>query len=276
MTGSGQRDDAGLVVAGYDLVHAAFARSPSLQRMWRVIAAGADYPEPFVHFSFLTLAEARRLAAEVRVRPGDLLIDLGCGTGGPGLWTCDATETRLRGIDVSAAAVALATERAAALGLPDRAGFAVGTFADTGLDDAVADAVMSVDALQYAPDKRAAFAEVSRILRPGGRLVFTNFELEPDRVAGLPVYGMDPVADYRPLLEAAGFDVDAYEETPGWDERLTAGYEAILASADVLRKEMGDAAYELMASDMSFTVEHKPYRRRVFAVASRTPDGGDA
>ena len=68
---------------------------------------------------------------------------------------------------------------------------------------------MTIDALQYAPDKRAALEEVARILVLGGRFVFLVFELEPARVAGLPVVGADPVDDYAPLLTATGFSVTA-------------------------------------------------------------------
>ena len=66
---------------------------------------------------------------------------------------------------------------------------------------------MSVDAFQYAPDKRAALAEFFRILRPGGRVSIIAFEVDPAKVAGVPVIGADPIPDYRPLLEAGtGFE----------------------------------------------------------------------
>jgi ubiquinone/menaquinone biosynthesis C-methylase UbiE len=96
-----------------------------------------------------------------------------------------------------------------------RASFRRGTFAETGLEAGCADGVMSEDALQYVPNKGAAFREMARILRPGGRLVFTAFELERERVHGLAVLGDDPVDDFRPLLEAEGLSVERYEEVPG-------------------------------------------------------------
>jgi SAM-dependent methyltransferase len=85
----------------------------------------------------------------------------------------------------------------------------------TGLAEAAADGAISVDALQCAPDKRAGLKEAARILRPGGRLVFTAFEVEPQRVEGLPVLGVDPVADYQPLMEEQGFGIEFYQETRG-------------------------------------------------------------
>ena len=125
------------------------------------------------------------------------------------------------------------------LGLSRRAWFTTGTFASTGLPDASVHAVASEDALQYAPDKRAAFVEAARILRQGGRLVFTAFELEPERVAGLPIFGTDPVSDYRHILEASGFAVSSYEEVPGWPEPMGAAYRALAAERDALVREMG-------------------------------------
>ncbi len=261
--------DRSLVEAGYDAVYAAMPGSPTLRRLWREHAAGLDFPDEFAHISFVTIAQLRRMAGELRLSPEKTLVDLGCGMGGPALWVGRQTGAKLVGVDLSAVAVAQATARAAALGLTDRTNFVVGTFADTGLPDSFADGIMSEDALQYAPDKRSAFGEAARISRRGGRFVFTAFELDPAGVAGLPVIGADPVEDYRLLLEAAGFSVDVYEEVPGWPEPVTAAYSAVLAAKDVLTAEMGEAAIGALAFEMSLTLERKLYKRRVLAVATK-------
>ena len=257
------------VALGYDAVYEATPRSPTLRRIWREHAAGIDFPEEFLHISFVTLDQLRRMAAELRLLPGDTLVDLACGMAGPALWATRETETKLIGIDLSSVAVRLAAERAAELGLAERASFTTGSFAQTGLEDGSADAVMSEDALQYAPDKSAALREIARILRPGGRLVFTTFELEPSRVYGLPVLGDDPVADYRPLLESAGFTIEAYEGAPGWPEPMRSAYLALLDAKDALTEEMGQVAVMALFSELTLTLEREPYRRRVLAVATR-------
>jgi ubiquinone/menaquinone biosynthesis C-methylase UbiE len=131
------------------------------------------------------------------------------------------------------------------------------------------DAAMTVDALQYAPSKQAAFEEFTRILRPNGRLVFAAFELDPGRTVGLPLIGEDPVEDYRPLLESQGFDVLTYEQTPCWRDRLTNAYRAVIAAQEKLQEEMGPLATAALLSEMTLTLERDLYRGRVFVVAVR-------
>ncbi len=263
------QSDIEIVAAGYDAVYAAYPASPTLQRIWREKAAGLDYPWDFGHISFVTLAEVTRIAHELRLSSGAMFVDLGCGMGGPGLWVARETGAQLIGVDASAVAVGLATKRAADTGLSDRSSFVCATFAETGLDDQSAVGGMSIDALQYAPDKDAALAEAARVIRPGGRLVFAAFELEPARVQGLPVLGADPVDDYAPCLEGAGFTVDSYAETPQWFARLTAAYGAVLDAREVLIGEMGGPAVAALESELSVTLQIQPYRRRILTVATR-------
>jgi SAM-dependent methyltransferase len=260
---------ADLVARGYDAVYERMLASPTLWRLWKEHAAGPDFPDGFSHISFVTLAQIERMAGELRLQPGRTLIDVGCGLAGPALWVARRTGARLIGVDLSPVAVSGAMARAQQSGFGETATFAVGAFADTGVPDGVPDGIMSEDALQYAPDKRAAFAEAARILRPGGRFVFTAFELDAGRVAGLPVLGTDPVEDLGPVLEAAGFEVEAYEEVPGWPEPVTSAYTAVLGAREQLTAEMGETAFAALSSEMTVTLDVRPYRRRVLAVAAK-------
>jgi len=258
------------VAIGYDAVYEATPKSPTLRRLWRELAAGSDFPEEFLHISLVTLSQLRLMAGSLALRPGDTLVDLACGMAGPALWVAQSTSANLIGVDLSPVAVALAAARAEELGLSASSKFIVGSFDDTGLGDASADAAMSEDALQYAPDKRAAFREAARILQDGARFVFTAFELEPARAAGLPVLGTDPVDDYRPSLELEGFAVERYEEVPGWPEPMRTAYRALLDAKGTLVKEMGEFAATALFSEVTITLEANPYRRRVLAVATRS------
>jgi 2-polyprenyl-3-methyl-5-hydroxy-6-metoxy-1,4-benzoquinol methylase len=74
---------------------------------------GDDYPVEADPRSYVTLSELHRIAFELRVGPGQSIVDLGCGHGGPGLWVARETGATLVGIDQSRRAIALAPERGA-------------------------------------------------------------------------------------------------------------------------------------------------------------------
>lgn len=257
------------VLEGYDALYDALPHSRTFNRLWRKNAYSGDFPEEFAHISFLTMPEAQRLRELLQIRPGQALVDLACGAAGPGLWMARESGASLLGIDPSAAGLARARQRASDAGLADHARFQHGTFERTRLADAVADVVMSIDAFQYAPCKRAAFTEFARITRPGARAGIICFEVDPDKVAGLPIFGVNPVADYRPLMAAAGLRIEAYEETPGWQERVYAAFSAIKENSDTLIAEMGEPAATAAVTEAIITLQIKPYPRRILAVASR-------
>ena len=257
------------VASGYDAFYAAWGRSPTLRRIWRDHVTGPDYPEEFAHISFLPLAQLQTLADGLNLARDHVLVDLACGAAGPSLWVAHRFGARLVGRDISAVAVERAKERAVVLGMEGRVDFAQGSFEHTGLPPETADAVMTIDALQYAPDKSKALIEVARILRPGRRFAFVAFELDAERIAGLPVWN-DPVGDYRPLLEHAGFETLRYDQTPNWQEQVTAGFGAVVAEQATLEAELGRAAAAATVLEASLTLELQPYRGHVLAVAVRT------
>lgn len=261
-----------VLLDGYDAIYDALPRGETFNRLWRANAYGGEFPEEFAHIGFFTVAEAERVRELLQLRTGDLLADLACGAGGPGLWMAKQSGASLIGADPSPAGLSAARIRAHAVGLADRSRFHQGSFEQTNLPDRAVDAAMSVDAFQYAPDKRGALAEFFRILRPGGRVAVIAFEVDPAKVAGVPVVGVDPVPDYLPLFEAVGFDVEAYEETPGWRERVYAAFAAIIEASDRLAAEMGASAASGAVAEAMLTVQLQPYPRRVLAVARRPRD----
>src|SRR5262245_44126916 len=152
------------------------------------------------------------VVAELRLAPGRTLVDLACGRGGYGLEIAARTGARLTGVDFSAEAVRQAREQARQQGAA--ADFRVGDLAATGLGAGSADAVLCVDAIQFAPQQDAAYQEIARILAPAGRVVLTCWE---------PVDRDDPwvlprlrAVDLRAGLDAAGFRDVQVAERPGW------------------------------------------------------------
>jgi ubiquinone/menaquinone biosynthesis C-methylase UbiE len=270
----GVRDGAfDIVVEGYDAVYASAASSPAFARLWAEHAYGGAFPVEFAHISFLTLDELQVMAQYLALGEGRVLVDLACGAGGPGLWIARQTGASLIGVDPSWAGLAQARRRSEQVGLAHRSLYQQGTFASTGLGGGVADGALSVDAIQYAPGKTDVFREAQRILRPGGRLAFSAFEVDPERVAGIPVLGVDPVADYAPLLETAGFAIDTYTESAGWADRVPAAYRAVIQAMPTLISEMGEAAAASLQMEAALTLQLQPYRRRVIVHARRLEIG---
>ena len=256
------------VLDGYTAVYDALPNGETFNRIWREMAYRGEFPIEFAHIGFLTLTEAEHLRSSLGLRADSTLVDVACGAGGPGLWMARQSATGLVGVDPVASGLAAARRRAEAVGLSDRASFQQGTFEHTGLADDAVDALMSIDAFQYAPDKRAAVAEFARIVRPGGKVSFVCFEVGPGKAEGVPVLGVDPVDDYRPLLEEAGFVLDVYDETPGWQDRVYGVFQALIDASDALNAEMGERAAASALAEAMLTVTVKPYPRRVLAVAT--------
>ncbi len=91
-----------VVVDGYDTVYTAVAASPTFRRLWAQHAYGGDFPEEYAHISFLTLEELRAMAGQLGLDKHGVLVDLACGTGGPGLWVASQAGASLIGIEPSA------------------------------------------------------------------------------------------------------------------------------------------------------------------------------
>ena len=110
-----------------------------------------------------------------------LLLDLGCGAGGVGMWLAEQFRTRLVGVDLDHAAIRRARGLRATFELASEPTFLRTTFEWTGLAPHIVNAVISIDALHLAPDIAGALAEVRRVLAPGGILMFDVYVKESDR-----------------------------------------------------------------------------------------------
>ena len=249
---------------GFDGVFAALAQSHTIQRIWRE-AYGDEYLADVQPFGFITASMLQRIAHEIKVEPGQLLGDLACGSGGPGLWVAHATDARLIGVDFSSVAIQQARQRAAAFGLSGKADFLVSEITAIPVPDAHLDAAMSVDAFQLFPDQPAALREIVRILRVGARLVLTTWDAGHARAQGTR-----HSSQYQTMLQEAGFALENYEVIPDWAQPQGAVYAGILAAQEALTAELG----ETVANKLIFEAKEFPARvadrRRVLIIARRS------
>jgi len=198
--------------ARFDSWYANMAAAPAMDG---ILQRHLGLPPDLLSTSLLNWEGIGELAAALRLAPGALLVDLACGRGGYGIEIARRAGARLVGIDFSAEAVRQAHANAGRQNA--QAQFDVGRLEATGLADACADAVMCVDAVQYAKPAAAAFAEAFRTLRPGGRMALTTWEAVDRADERFPA-GLRTL-DVRAGLVAAGFVEVTVEERPAWQER---------------------------------------------------------
>jgi SAM-dependent methyltransferase len=193
----------------FDSWYADMAGSPVKDE---IVQRHLGLPPTLLSTSLLGWAGIGEVATALRLSPGHVLLDLACGRGGYGLELAARTGARLVGVDFSAEAVRQAQEIAGRLGRT--ADFRTGDLAATGLDTGSADAVLCVDAIQFAGQPPAAYRELRRVLAPGGRVVLTCWEpldRDDERVPGRLRH-----VDLSAGLTAAGFGHVEVRERPGW------------------------------------------------------------
>jgi arsenite methyltransferase len=108
--------------------------------------------------------------AALGARPGDRILDVGCG---PGFYITELLEAVGRegavvGVDISADMLAVAAKRAAGHGNVE---FHEAGAASLPVPDASFERAVCVQVLEYVRDVPAALAEMHRVLRPGGRML---------------------------------------------------------------------------------------------------------
>jgi arsenite methyltransferase len=112
-----------------------------------------------------------RVLDNADLRPGERLLDVGCGNGLIGFGALDRDAGEVVFADISTALLDDCRELAAAAGLLDRCRFVEARAeALEGIDRDSVDVVTTRSVLIYVEDKQRAFDEFHRLLRPGGRL----------------------------------------------------------------------------------------------------------
>ncbi len=117
----------------------------------------------------------REVAARADPRPGETVLDAGCGVGGTSLWLAESYGVNVVGVSLSAKEVGRARAHALRRGLGDRVSFEQENFLAMSFPDASFDLVWAQESVCHVPDKARFFAEASRVLKPGGRLVMEDW-----------------------------------------------------------------------------------------------------
>ena len=148
----------------------------------RAWAEDLGYPEELANVperaaeSFAGVANPFSLG---RLSPGEEVLDLGCGAGTDSLVAAQmvAPRGRVAGIDMTPEMLAKARAAAAELGATN-AEFVEGEIEHLPFEDESFDVVISNGVIDLIPDKDAVFAELERVLRPGGRIQIADVTIQ--------------------------------------------------------------------------------------------------
>jgi SAM-dependent methyltransferase len=124
----------------------------------------------YEHTAAQLLPAARVVVNRAAPAEGERVVDVGCGTGNAALLAAERG-ARATGVDPAPRLLEVAREQAAARGL--NATFVLGEAAALPLEDGVADVVLSVFGVIFAPNAPDAAAEMVRVTAPAGRIVLS-------------------------------------------------------------------------------------------------------
>ncbi len=201
----------------YDSSYGNYGLEP--YRQVRLETYGADYGQT----SWVTTQESDEIPVLLNLNGNSQVLEVGCGSGGYALHLAETLQCRLTGIDINEPGVENASRLASAKGLSWKVNFEqCDASKRLRFDDQTFDAIFSNDVLCHIPGRPALLRELFRILKPGGRILFSDAlvigglisqeEIAARSSVGFYIYS--PPGENERLVREAGFsEVQARDTT---------------------------------------------------------------
>lgn len=180
---------------------------------------------------------------------GKLVLDIGCGIGGPAMDMVRLHGAQVVGIDLEAPLINRARSDAREAGLHEHCRFRHVPPGPLPFAEASFDIVVSSGAITQTPDKPSVFAEILRVLRPGGHFrcyewMRSDDEYSEDMLYWFKLeeltYDMQTLEQYGALLSGAGFErVESVDASAWYRAEVRREYELI-------RSDLYDRMVELL------------------------------
>jgi SAM-dependent methyltransferase len=241
------------------------------------------YGEDIGQFSWLTADEFRGFFSRLDLDANSDVLDVACGSGGPAIFMAQTTGCHVTGIDVNEGGIHTGNQMAEARGMRDRVQF---KHADAGkplpFADASFDAIVCIDAINHLYNRLEVLGEWYRVLRPGGRFLFTDAVIVTGmlrrdeiiaRSSAMGQFIFTPPGVHDHLIEAAGFVDLTVEDVTATIASVTRNWhDARVEHQQDLLKMEGEAAFDelqrMLATAHTLSSERRLSR---FAYRGRKP-----
>jgi len=263
----------------YDNTYGNFADS-ILEQIRRAV-----FGEDIGQNSWLTADEYRRFFKWLELDSSSNVLEIACGSGGPALFMARTTGCRVLGIDNNENGFATANKMAEEQGLASKARFQLlDASQPLRFENETFDSIVCIDAINHLPNRSRVLAEWRRVLKPNGRLLFTD----PIVVTGLLSAGeiavrssigyflFVPVGENERLLKEAGFELLRREDVTENEAQVSKRWHDARAQrrSDLIKIE-GEDTFERLQRFLAVVYRLSSERRlsRFVFVAGKTNQG---
>ena len=172
------------------------------------------YGEDFGQTSWVTNEESKKIPILLELTADSSVLEVGCGAGGYALYLAKTVGCRLVGLDINAPGIQNANQLAVAEGLEHRVHFQLcDASQELPFDANHFDAIFSNDVLCHLPGRDKVLAEMHRVLKPAGRMLFSDALVvggmlthhEVATRSSIGFYVFSPPGENERLMERAGF-----------------------------------------------------------------------
>jgi ubiquinone/menaquinone biosynthesis C-methylase UbiE len=187
---------------------------------------------PLDQFHVRGLAATRELAAELNMKAGAKVLDVGCGIGGASRFLAATYGVQVTGIDLTPSFIDVARILSERAGLSDRVVYRVADATKLPFADSSFDYAWTQHVAMNIRDRDGLYSEVFRVLKPGGSFAIHDIVQTSDEPLIFPVpWARGPEASFllspdgmRDALTQAGFEVvswhDTTEATGAWISQM--------------------------------------------------------
>jgi cyclopropane fatty-acyl-phospholipid synthase-like methyltransferase len=180
------------------------------------------YGEDFGQTSWTTAKEYREIARALELRGESSVLEIGCGAGGCAMFFGETVGCRVTGLDVNTEGISRANALAREKGISNLLSFRqVDVSKGIPFERGAFDAVFSNDAFCHFIDRPGLFRECSRILKPLGRMIFSDALVITGAISNEEIatrssighYLFVPLGENERLLAQAGFQILRRDDT---------------------------------------------------------------